>query len=313
MDKAHFTNIRSQILRLLDKANEEVDIAMAWFTSSELFSSILSCIERGVKVQLVLLDNPINFMEYAPDFNKFIEAGGLLKIAKPDNGFMHHKFCIIDGKYVITGSYNWTYYAETRNIENILITDSPSVVSQYQEEYEKLKRQTSVASESPRYKLEDIGKMDTVDFAELNYEVNQIAKTRHLPQRLVVKTVSSVSISERPLQAKSKYNIGLYGKDASKILIPANEKLPFTCEPAKVHNNNNHMVCVIYKDNENGGYDIILKQAVDDITLGKIGQEIRIQFTLCETGDLIGTIRCVETSKVFDIRAHIPDLIAYVD
>ena len=132
MEKAYFKSIRSKIIPLLDKAEKEVRVAMAWFTSSELFQSLLNCIERGVKVELVLLDNATNFMYYAPDFNQLIDAdGGILRIAKSENGFMHHKYCIIDDKIVITGSYNWTYYAETRNIEKIIISDNKEVILQY--------------------------------------------------------------------------------------------------------------------------------------------------------------------------------------
>ncbi len=312
MNKAYFTNIRCQILSLLEKASREVNIAMAWFTSSELFGSIISCIERGVKVQLVLLDSPINFMEYAPDFNEFIEVGGILKIAHPEDGFMHHKFCIIDNKYVITGSYNWTYYAETRNIENIIITDFQPVVDQYLEEYDRLQQEIPAVPKSPRYQWVDIEEMDMIDFTELNYEVNQIAKARHLPQREVVQAASSVSITERPLQAVSKYNIGLFGDDKSEILIPANQPLPFISNPLPVWNNDKHMVCAITK-NDGNIEDLLVKENVDDITQGKTVQEIRIQFTLHESGELIGTIRCMETGKVFDIKKNIPDLIDYVD
>lgn len=94
---------------------------MAWFTSGELFQELLNCLERKVKVDLVLLDNAINYMDYAPDFNLFINAGGKLRIADFRIGFMHHKFCVIDSKVAITGSYNWTYYAETRNVENMFL------------------------------------------------------------------------------------------------------------------------------------------------------------------------------------------------
>jgi phosphatidylserine/phosphatidylglycerophosphate/cardiolipin synthase-like enzyme len=42
-------------------------------------------------------------MYYAPDFNEFIKAGGKLRIANAENGFMHHKFCVIDNDLAITG------------------------------------------------------------------------------------------------------------------------------------------------------------------------------------------------------------------
>ena len=112
MEKAFFNNIRSEIIPLLNQANNEVVIAMAWFTSNELFQALLDCRKRKVKVELIILDNAANFMYYAPDFNVFIEEGGILKISPLSKGFMHHKFCVIDNRIVITGSYNWTYYAE---------------------------------------------------------------------------------------------------------------------------------------------------------------------------------------------------------
>lgn len=51
---------------------------------------------------------------------------------------MHDKFCVIDFKKVITGSYNWTYKA-SHNSENILILDDPSVATQYISRFEQQK------------------------------------------------------------------------------------------------------------------------------------------------------------------------------
>lgn len=52
---------------------------------------------------------------------------------------MHNKFCIIDNQIVITGSYNWTYYAENKNWENILITKNSAIINQYRVEFNKIK------------------------------------------------------------------------------------------------------------------------------------------------------------------------------
>lgn len=70
MEQAYFSQIRSKIIPYLNQAKEEVVIAMAWFTSAELFDALLSCLERRVNVELILLDNAINYMYYAPDFNE---------------------------------------------------------------------------------------------------------------------------------------------------------------------------------------------------------------------------------------------------
>ena len=129
MEQAYFSEIRNKIIPFLNEATDKIQVAMAWFTSSELFGALLDALNRNVDVELVLLDNAINYMDYAPDFNELIKLGGKLRIAGADIGFMHHKFCVIDDKIAITGSYNWTYYVETRNVENIIISDNPEIAA----------------------------------------------------------------------------------------------------------------------------------------------------------------------------------------
>lgn len=49
----------------------------------------------------------------------------------------HNKVMVIDGKAVVTGSFNFTKSAEERNAENLLIIDSPELAKLYREEWEK--------------------------------------------------------------------------------------------------------------------------------------------------------------------------------
>ncbi len=54
------------------------------------------------------------------------------------SGSIHHKVFIIDGKTVITGSYNPTRNGNERNDENILIIHDPLVAKKFLEEFEML-------------------------------------------------------------------------------------------------------------------------------------------------------------------------------
>lgn len=51
---------------------------------------------------------------------------------------MHHKFIVIDGRLVITGSFNWTRQAIMGNSENLIVTDLRELVSSYLSEFEQL-------------------------------------------------------------------------------------------------------------------------------------------------------------------------------
>jgi phosphatidylserine/phosphatidylglycerophosphate/cardiolipin synthase-like enzyme len=55
-----------------------------------------------------------------------------------NGGFLHHKVIIVDERYVITGSLNFSTRAETTNDENVIILDNPDIAKLYIEEFERV-------------------------------------------------------------------------------------------------------------------------------------------------------------------------------
>ncbi len=54
---------------------------------------------------------------------------------------MHHKFFVVDGRMLVTGSYNWSDNAETNTMENVVIVDGeryPDLVQAYEAEFERM-------------------------------------------------------------------------------------------------------------------------------------------------------------------------------
>ena len=45
-----------------------------------------------------------------------------------------------DGRYVVTGSFNWTENAERRNRENLVILDCPEMAQVFGAEWESIRR-----------------------------------------------------------------------------------------------------------------------------------------------------------------------------
>jgi len=54
---------------------------------------------------------------------------------------MHNKFAVIDGEFVITGSFNWTYQAGSHNQENICVIDNQYYIDKYTNEFNRLWKQ----------------------------------------------------------------------------------------------------------------------------------------------------------------------------
>jgi len=52
--------------------------------------------------------------------------------------FMHNKIIIVDDRYVVTGSLNFSTSAEESNDENVIIIDNPEIASLYIQDFEKV-------------------------------------------------------------------------------------------------------------------------------------------------------------------------------
>jgi len=134
----HFKNIQDEIIARVNDAKKSLEIAVTWFTNYDIFEVIIKKLENpAFNISLIVLNDRINNKLEGLNFQEFINKGGRFYYSSTKN-MVHHKFCIIDGKIVITGSYNWTYYAENRNWENIMITENSEIASAYFEEFEKV-------------------------------------------------------------------------------------------------------------------------------------------------------------------------------
>ena len=97
--------------------------------------AILQCHREGITVR-ILSDNDKMF-DQGSDIQMLHRAGLTVKV---DNSpaHMHHKFMIVDRSIVLTGSYNWTRSAATRNAENLVVIDDVETASQFTNEFERI-------------------------------------------------------------------------------------------------------------------------------------------------------------------------------
>lgn len=145
MVESYFQNIKEVIVDELTKAKTSVDLASAFFTDKSLFDVLCALARNGVKVRLVVSDELTNIHNKGIDFSELINSGGefFLSSRTSNNSLMHHKFCIIDGAAVITGSYNYTNKAQ-ENRENIVVVKVPDEVKKFQAEFEYVLDEFSV-------------------------------------------------------------------------------------------------------------------------------------------------------------------------
>ncbi len=132
-----FENIEQRILKEIESAHYAIFVSVAWFTNKKLFNALLEKAKQNCYVSIIIQLDEIN-SQSGIDYSQIqIGRSECFHISK-DAELLHDKFCVIDFKTVITGSYNWTYKA-SHNSENILILNDPSVATQYISRFEQQK------------------------------------------------------------------------------------------------------------------------------------------------------------------------------
>lgn len=61
---------------------------------------------------------------------------------------LHHKYAVIDGRYTLVGSHNWSDSANNANDETMLVIESTSISDSFTQEYERLKRNATLGATS---------------------------------------------------------------------------------------------------------------------------------------------------------------------
>lgn len=129
--------IKQRIISEIQNANQSIFLAMAWFTDRDIANAIIAAKNRNITVDIILSSNAQNetVKQMFKDSNVSIHAFE----TGDERGMMHHKFCLIDNRISINGSYNYSYNASNNNVENIQVSDDPNTYRQLLAEFERLK------------------------------------------------------------------------------------------------------------------------------------------------------------------------------
>jgi len=116
------------VISWLDKSNSSVCAAIYSFTSDDISAAFIRMKQRGVNITISMDNEQLNVQggEYLTLKNASIPVR-----VDRRSGLLHDKYIVIDGKVVITGSYNWSANAEDTNRENLIILQDPALTSLY--------------------------------------------------------------------------------------------------------------------------------------------------------------------------------------
>lgn len=122
----------SLIAREIQKAQKTIYVHAYSLTSFAIINQLKDASRRGVKVRAIV--DSSNFSETKTVVSDLREAGVEVTLDKV-SGIAHNKIIILDGKRVITGSFNFTEAADRRNAENVVLIEDQNIANIYLENW----------------------------------------------------------------------------------------------------------------------------------------------------------------------------------
>ena len=118
--------------------------------TNRLLRALADAASRGLDVRVVLEHsrgwNEENARENR-ETGEWLEERGVDVRYDPPGRTTHDKLIIVDGRWVVVGSTNWSYHALTKNHEASVLIESPEVAARFETYFEQVWRE---ATDTPR-------------------------------------------------------------------------------------------------------------------------------------------------------------------
>jgi phosphatidylserine/phosphatidylglycerophosphate/cardiolipin synthase-like enzyme len=124
---------QAAVVSAITKAKKTILVQAYSFTSAPIAGALKTAHMRGVEVR-VILDRSQRTERYSG--MTFLVHAGIPTWIDAAHAIAHNKVMVIDGRLVITGSFNFTKAAESKNAENLLIHDSVALAVTYRKNWE---------------------------------------------------------------------------------------------------------------------------------------------------------------------------------
>ncbi len=121
-------DVAAAVIEVIDQSKTEVLVQAYGFTHNGIAQALLRAHARGVMVKVLLDAKTDTSNRYVTDL---LQAQQIPLKLDASHAIAHNKVIVVDGELVITGSFNFTNSAQTRNAENLLVLKSTGLADSY--------------------------------------------------------------------------------------------------------------------------------------------------------------------------------------
>ena len=124
-----------KIINLIGKSEKSIEVASFTFTNEHTADALIKAQSRGINVTILVEKKQRNVIN--SQYERLKNFGMKIKVDTNAHN-MHHKFIVVDGKIVITGSPNFTSSGFKKNDENMLIIYDEGMALKYINEFNRI-------------------------------------------------------------------------------------------------------------------------------------------------------------------------------
>jgi phosphatidylserine/phosphatidylglycerophosphate/cardiolipin synthase-like enzyme len=129
----------------INKASDTVLVEAYSLTSSPIIASLRDAHRRGVHVEVIVDPTTARYVSAAWNVSRgetvdinhplWLDVAGVTLWVDGAHAIMHDKVVLVDGRVLITGSFNFSRAAEERNAENLLVIRNVNLATRYAQEW----------------------------------------------------------------------------------------------------------------------------------------------------------------------------------
>lgn len=125
-------NFYNKLSPLINGAKREIFVSIFYLTHKNIIEDLISAKKRGVDVKIIYDAVGANNMKQKVNY---LRNSGIKVKVENWGGKNHEKNMVIDSKYFITGSANFSYSGAKKNDENVLIFKSTDISGFYRKHF----------------------------------------------------------------------------------------------------------------------------------------------------------------------------------
>ena len=148
-------NITETIINLINEEQKSIKLAIYFLTDWAIGQALVNAHIRGIKVTIITDHSSAKDTQFSKIKKLAKEDINVYSYESTKDGIMHNKFMILKQNYqnktiLLTGSFNFTHSAQSKNMENVIIIRDSKVAKIYSNYFKKLKKECTKIKSTKR-------------------------------------------------------------------------------------------------------------------------------------------------------------------